>query len=369
MAKGFNTEGDVLVNQLADGTDLNAIWGEIADALNLYNSERSAITRLLSYPTTLAADAVPQSISSESFEEATEFGVPHAAREPADYLLLGHTFKDYDLSLRMTWKFLRGATSDQVTAQVTRCLEADNKLVNGTILRRIFDPAPKQNEWNHTCYGLYCDDGMTPPPYLGRTFSSTTTHYLTTENATLDAEDIEDAIHIIRIKGYGTTPGSQFLILANPDDVEASKLTSWRAGVEYATGKKPLWDFIPSAALPAWISEESIHGPTPPDNFNGLKVWGSYAGAYLIESNYIPKGYVAVVASGGPDSDLNPVGFRQHVNPAYVGLRHIPGHNIGYPLQDSFMARGFGVGVRHRGAAAVIQITASSSYTAPTIAI
>ena len=49
--------------------------------------------------------------------------------------------------------------------------------------------------------------------------------------------------------------------------------------------------------------------------------------------------------------------MREHTNTAYQGLRHIPGHWHGYPLQDSFFARGFGVGTRHRGAAIVCQIT------------
>ena len=128
MAKGISTQGDVLVNQTADGVDLNTIWAEIADALALYNTERSAVTRLLSYPTTVPADAVPQSVGTDSFEEATEFGVPRAIRPPSDVLKLGYTWKDWDISLRATWKFLRDATAEQVTAQVTRVLEADNKL-------------------------------------------------------------------------------------------------------------------------------------------------------------------------------------------------------------------------------------------------
>jgi len=70
--------------------------------------------------------------------------------------------------------------------------------------------------------------------------------------------------------------------------------------------------------------------------------------------------------TGGIDSDRNPVGLRKHPNVAYQGLRHIPG-NGPYPLVDSFYARGFGVGVRHRGAAVVMLVTESASYTAPNI--
>jgi hypothetical protein len=45
-------------------------------ALELYNAHRSAIVQLLSYPTTAVADVIPQSVQGESFEIATEFGVP-----------------------------------------------------------------------------------------------------------------------------------------------------------------------------------------------------------------------------------------------------------------------------------------------------
>jgi hypothetical protein len=51
----------------------------------------------------------------------------------------------------------------------------------------------------------------------------------------------------------------------------------------------------------------------------------------------------------------------------YRGLRSIPGVRPGYPLQDSFWARCIGVGTRHRGAAAVMQIKATGNYVAPVI--
>jgi hypothetical protein len=143
-------------------------------------------------------------------------------------------------------------------------------------------------------------------------------------------------------------------------------MTFWRAGEEYATGKKPKWDFVPSAAQPAYFTTEHLVGAIPPTDFNGLQVLGSYGDAWLIESHYVPSGYVIVAATGGLDSDMNPVGFREHVNTAYHGLRHIPGRGP-YRLQDSFYARGFGVGVRHRGAAVAMQVTENASYTPPTI--
>ena len=61
---------------------------------------------------------------------------------------------------------------------------------------------------------------------------------------------------------------------------------------------------------------------------------GSYGFAALNESQVIPAGYFAVVASGGPYAAGNVLA---------------------------------GTGVRHRGGAAVMQIKASGSYDVPTI--
>ncbi|MGI8845648.1 MAG: hypothetical protein ACR2HC_05670 [Thermoleophilaceae bacterium] len=59
------------------------------------------------------------------------------------------------------------------------------------------------------------------------------------------------------------------------------------------------------------------------------------------------------------------MGFREHRRPEYRGLRQIPGGSSTYPLTDSFYQRSFGTGVRHRGAAVVMQITANTAYAAP----
>lgn len=98
----------------------------------------------------------------------------------------------------------------------------------------------------------------------------------------------------------------------------------------------------------------------------GQPVVGSYGGALLVESYFIPAGYVIIAATGGPNSNDNPVGFREHRNSAYHGLRVIPG--VGpYPITEHFYTRAFGTGVRHRGAAVAIQVTANANYTPPVI--
>jgi hypothetical protein len=59
-------------------------------------------------------------------------------------------------------------------------------------------------------------------------------------------------------------------------------------------------------------------------SYFGVKVEGSYGPALLVQSDYVPPGYVLVAATYGPNAPRNVCAFRQHPNPAYQDLRLIP---------------------------------------------
>ena len=99
---------------------------------------------------------------------------------------------------------MRAATAEQVQAQVTRCLEADNKFVTGTILRRLFTRPQNSTTGSIPAMALWNADGMVPPPYLGKTFQGTHTHYLTSGSTVIDSQDIEVMIRHVKEHGYGT---------------------------------------------------------------------------------------------------------------------------------------------------------------------
>jgi hypothetical protein len=361
---GTATRGDVLVNELNDGVSLDDVWAEINDALSAYNEQKSALAGILAFRTTNVAEAVSQGAEVPLFEEATEFGTPRGIADPT-YLTLGFGWLDLDIASRMSWKYLREADSEQVTNRVARILAGDNHLVNTSILQRILDPTVRVNSWGHNCYGVYNAD-MKPPDYMGKTFAADHQHYLTTTTATLDSGHVEAGINHVKEHGYGVNTG-RFVLLMHPNDVQTSLITSWRAGKEYrAGGPLPKFDFIVSSNAPARLTNEHVEGATPPPDYNGLPVLGSYGSALLIESYFMPAGYVIIAATGGPNGNDNVVGFREHKNPAYRGLRVIPGPGP-YPIQEHFYARGFGTGVRHRGAAVALQITTNTSYTPPVI--
>lgn len=363
---GINLQSDVLVNVSADGVDLNQLWQEVQAVLASWNQERTSVTQLLTHQTINAADAVPQAIEDESFEEATEVGSPVSIRVPGNAILLGNTLEDYDKAGRFSWRFLRDSTADQIRAVTNYALAADNKLVNGLIMNRLFDPTPDVNEFNHTCYSLWNGtDGMIPPAYLGKTFPANHSHYLVSGAEVIDSGDLDDAIKTITEHGYGVAANSRLIVFAN--EVEADEISKFRAGEENNNSIIATHDFIPSQGAPAYLQPDNIVGQIAPANFNGLRIDGSYGPAYVVRTQYIPAGYVAVVATEGPNSLNNAISVRQHPKPQYQGLRSIPGNTNGYPLVESFWSRAVGVGTRHRGAAAVVQIKAAGDYEPPTI--
>lgn len=362
---GFHTAGDVLVDKTADGVPLQKLWDDYRELLSAWKQKQDALSSLLAFETTDIAEAIPQSLSKFEFEEATEFGVPKA-HQAGDFLVIGYGFKDYDLATRYTWKYLRDATARQIDHDMQASLEADQRLRTKSILNRLLSPTERTTPEGRREFGLFTGaDQIAPMEYLGRTFDTSHTHYLVSGNATLDSQDVEDSIGHIQHHGYGTTQGSRILVFAS--QTLCDQIASWRKGEESrAGGPVAKFDFVPSADAPAFLSSEFVVGQTPPSEYNNLRVMGSYGHALIVPHVLVPNGYLLTVATSGKNSPQNIIGFRQHVDPAYQGLRMIPGAGP-HPLIESYFQRSFGVGTRHRGAAVAMQIKASGSYEAPTI--
>jgi hypothetical protein len=70
--------------------------------------------------------------------------------------------------------------------------------------------------------------------------------------------------------GFAADPSSQLVLLCNP--VEAERITSFRAGVESATGIVAKHDFIPSTGAPELYAPQEIVGQRAPEKLNGLKL-------------------------------------------------------------------------------------------------
>ncbi|MBF6260198.1 hypothetical protein IU468_28470 [Nocardia farcinica] len=236
---GYATEGDVLVNRTADGVNLNEIWNELAEVLAVQNSDRANLASLVSFSTTAVADPIPQVPGAEHFEEASEFGEPTGLRAERDALIMGYDFKDYDLANRFTWKLLRDATTEQVRSTIDRRLNADNRNVNGTVLRRLFDNTQGLNEFQHNVYPLWNGDAMIPPPFAGQEEFGVSNHMLASGASMIDSEDLELLMSLLRSKGYGLQPDTRLLLLCNPAQGEQI------AGFGFMQGAAPVPPRLP----------------------------------------------------------------------------------------------------------------------------
>ncbi|HEX4443250.1 MAG TPA: hypothetical protein VHZ81_06735 [Galbitalea sp.] len=362
--RGFNVHADILTTTI-DGADLNGVWDELVEALGIFNASRDPIVALMSYNTTLSAEALPLDPSTMNFELASEFGIPTAGRSTPKTYVVGYPLEWYDLALRYTARFLRDAPSSQITAQHIAAQEASDHLLFRNALTTLTTPALLGsrfvNEEGASIYSLYAgssDDA--PPSFAGKTFSSDHNHYLVSGAATVDGQDLDDLISTIAEHGFGINVGEKIVILVHPD--QGRTIRGFRAGVADSP-----YDFIPSEQNPAYLSTEFIVGDLPPATFNGLDVIGSFGSALIVESYFALSGYLVGIAVAGGNSPRNALAIRSHPRPELKGLTLTGGSNPRYPLFDSGYSLGVGFGVRNRGAAAVVKIAASGSYTAPTV--
>ncbi len=357
--RGTNTVGDVLT-QTIDGRSLNNIWSEFQKSMEFWNARRSALVNALTFSVTQPIESVPQ-ITGDDFEEASEFGEPKGIRG-GNYFSLGYDFKWYDLAVRYTWQFLAENSAQQVEALNNMAFEADNRLVFSRVLKAIFNNVNRSATIHGSAvnvYPFYNNDGTVPPTYKNYVHSGTHTHYLTSGAATIDSGDLNDLeTHLVH-HGYGRQNGSQMVLLANRAQVATIRTFRVSTGAAF--------DFIPVAGGAPFLLPVNTGGVvgSPPSNVNGMPVAGQYGDWLIVEEDYVPAGYVVAFATGGDNAATNPVGLREHQNTGLRGLRLVKGRDNDYPLIDSFYNRGFGTGVRHRGAGLVMQITAAGTYTIP----
>lgn len=357
---GFNERADVQV-QAADGSDINEMWAEIAQTLAIRNSQRNRLVDQFTFTVTNPIDRV-STPSVGTFERASEYGQPVGIRGGASFNR-GYTFDFYDLAVRYTWMYIAEASRAQLESLNNQALEADNNLVFTEIMKTIFNPTnlvgQADNNIPVNVYKFYNNDGEVPPQYKTNTFAGTHNHYITSGGATLTAANLVTIEDDLIMHGYGPQNGTKLVLWVNRVQGKVIRTFRVSGGATY--------DFIPGEGVGGgtFISVNSGIVGAPSGRVPGEI--GTYGPFHVVEEEYIPAGYVVALAAGGPDNLINPIGFREHTNPAYKGLKIIPGQRSDYPLLDSFYRRGFGVGVRQRGAGFVMQVTASGSYTAPAI--
>lgn len=367
---GIHSASDVITTTV-DGIDTNALWAEFTAVLAKLNSARQPLVDLLTYTVPKPVERVPQAGSSANFEKASEYGVPVAVRTGATYYSLGFAFEWYDTGARYTWKFLSEADAAQIQSVFDTVLEADNRLVFNEVMRTLYrntNRVAEIQDEDYNVYTFYNADGTVPPTYSTNTFTGSHTHFVISGAATITSGDLDEAQDDLSAHGYGVSNGYTMLHLVNKQ--ESATIRTFRSVVNGGTAR---WDFIPAKGTPNFLLPTTLFvntsngGIQPQDTYRGFKVLGSYGDGLILENDYFAPGYVVTTVTGGPEAITNPIGFREHARPELRGLRIVKTRQDDYPLQDSYWQRGFGTGVRHRGATYVMQIAASGSYAPPSI--
>lgn len=358
MARGISTGADI-IKVTVDGRDLTRqVWKEFQDSLRLKNEDRDNFLALLGFKTTAAGDSIAQTTNVDDFEKASEFGVPKSLRAPGDYLTLGFNFDWFDAATRYTWRFLADADASQVEAIHAAALEADNRLVFKACFGRLLNNVATTNPEGLPVYPLYNADGTVPPEYAAVTFSGSHTHYLVSGAATVDGNDVVELTRHVAHHGYGDAArGARVIVFCHPNEAELLR------GV--AKGATSSVDFINSESAPAFLTTQTLVGQRPPSSLGRIPIFGSLGAAWLSENALIPPGYLVAVAVGGANASSNVLAIREHTRAELRGLRQIPVSAAEPTVQDSYYSRGFGTGVRLRGAAAVMQVKASGTYDIP----
>mgnify|MGYP000461563283 CR=1 FL=1 len=366
--EGILTQGD-LVTVTSDGVDLNELWDSFNESIGIYNEAMDSLIELITYPVDVPVEPVVQ-IGEITFEEATEIGVPRGAGLPIEVFQMGYDLRHYDKRSAYTWMFLADADARQVEAIHEGALWADKRLVFKKVMEALFDNRTRRaniRNQAYPVYPLYNGDGVAPPRYKNTTFTSSHNHYVVSGNSVIDSSDLEDLMQLIAEHGYSPAAGTSFLLLANKAETDA--IRQFRRGVINNNGVTAGYDFIQSPTQPAMMlpNAEGLLGNQPAPSFGGMAVIGSYGFWNIVEEEYIPPGYLLGLGYGGRFALSNPVGLRQHSNPAMQGLRVLAGNYQRYPLIDGFYARSLGTGIRQRGGAAIMQIKSSGNYDIPTV--
>lgn len=370
--RGYSGHGDVLTTT-TDGRDLNGLWADYQATLVTWNQQRQSLVDFLSYFVNEPVEEVPVVGAGSDFEEASEYGVPKSIRSGLSHFSMGFPFKWYDLAARFTWQFLADATAQQVDSIQNAALEADSRLMFNKVMKRVFDNTNDLATINGNAFNVftfYNNDGIvTPPPYMTNTFTSSHQHYITTNGTVLQAADLDDVIGLVTEHGYTRLLGYKIVVMIN--SAQAPTIKQFRMADATHTGDTyGDWDFIPATGVNVNAqllqSNTVILGQQPSNVLGDLDVIGSYGDALIVVNDYIPAGYVFCFATGGKANLTNPIGIRQHQNAQLQGMRLVKGPQADYPLIDSYYVRGMGVGIRQRGAGAILQVVTGTTYTPPT---
>lgn len=369
---GYNETADLLIRTL-DGVDPNDLWDEFSQVLALWNRQRDPLISRLTFTVTEPTEHVPQIVVSE-FEDADEFAQPVGIRPSPTYYLMGYDLRYKDLGVRYTWRFIARSTANQLRTIHNSALDADRRLIYRTVMSQLFTNVNRSatledTAQSFTVYPFFNGDitalPVAPPQWKSYTHTTTHTHYIQSGGSAVVSGDLDDMYDHIYHHGYAE--GADMILLVNRAQAAVIR--------KFKVASSDSYDFLPAQGtpgstflgtlvgnLPGMSGAAGGIGGTGHPGYQGFL--GTYGPWLVFVEDMIPAGYMVGFASGGVNSDRNPIGLREHENASLRGLKLIPQFER-YPLREAFYHHAIGAGTRHMAAGIVMQI-GTGGYTVPT---
>lgn len=352
-------EATLLGVELAEGTTLDQLAGEIQTALGGVNSY------LLSMPHYSALFAVQDDPAVEyavgnlgnGFKEATEYGVP----DPQRGKTTGHTLplKSWDRSLGWTQMYLRKARMVRLEADIKSAIADGPTHFQQRLLTQMFRGTGQTVGTTALASSPFADGGTANSSYVppdspsGETFLYTHNHYLGYSTSgitatTFDLSAVNVAVEHLQEHGHASPYD---MLIARADIGDWNAIDNW---------KPPNWSGITyhsSAVERASFGDVEQYFGAIETDLGIVRVW---------ESPRLPTYNFAVYKSYGAGDPRSPLRVNIHPKIGF-GYKLVPGNYVNSPVDLLVIYSEFGVGVGEDRCAAVIVDIEASSWTVPTI--
>ena len=341
--------------ELEDGTTFAQIAQLTQSALSALNAEilgMPGYSQLFSVQD--GADVEYGIGVGNSFEEATEYGVPDATRGKTT----GHMIplKPYDSALGWTMMYLRKARRESLMADIKQMIVAGRKLYQQKLLTRFFTATA--NAVGSTSSDVpFADAGSADATYVppespgGEVFTSSHEHFLDTSDSgltstTFDNSCLSVAAEHLQEHGY---QGPYMAICSRTD------IGSWAAVDGF---KPPNWqgvNYQQSAVERAQFGDIRQYFGMVETDYGIINLWAT---PRLATQNF------GLVPLGLPDSEKP---LRMRIAPRIgFGINLVPGNWVNAPQLLVVAYAEFGVGVGNRVGGVACDLGAST-WAAPTI--
>ena len=246
--------------------------------------------------------------------------------------------EDFEIGFAFTKKAIQDATSNELKETQAEALRADQRLMAKRFFYRALTigsttvRATASMGWWDGRMGDTGADGAAPPTWKGNAFTTSHDHYDTTGATDLALSDFSALKREIREHGYS---GPLFLFMNSEQVEECENLAGWTSA----------------------MTPNSIIETVATQGFEAIK---QFQGFTIIQDDWITEGYLMAI-----EAKIRPITMRLPLNKSAQGLKLWEGPYSAYPLQEAYYSHRFDMAVCHRGAGAVRQITASSTYSDP----